>query len=79
MFYNFQCDIVPILTGEMQSFSTHISVGTPAIAIMAQERQEGKTSQFTGITLEELQKVADRSEQVCATVSFAMFQTLNLK
>ena len=49
-------------------FLRNIVVGTPAIAIMVQERQEGKSSRFTGITLEELQKVAGGSEQVCAIV-----------
>ena len=44
---------------------------------MVQERQEGKSSRFTGITVEELQKVADGSEQVCAIVHLtqSLFQT----
>ena len=56
------------------NFPCNILVGTPGIAMMAQERQEGKTSLFIDITLEELQKVADRSEQVCASVSFVCFK-----
>ena len=55
-----------------------ILVGTPAIAIMKQEQLEGKNNSFPNVTVEELEKIANRSEHVIYVFIYLLTTNYNV-